>query len=91
MKFKKGAWGYLKLGVIFTLFMFVISLIFMFVIIPLMLVPMGVGLLTGSATTATLLGGVVSLLLLFISFVVVGWAVFYFFRKNTFIYKRMRR
>ena len=89
MKFKKSLWGYFKLGVIFVLFMFIIALLFAFILIPIVLVPLGVGLVTGSASAMQMLGGIVSIGALLFSFVVVGWAVFYFFRKNTFVYKRM--
>lgn len=88
MKFRSSVWGYLKLGVIFSLFMLVISLLFALVIIPAILIPFGVGLLTGSASLSQVFGGVIALLLFVVSFMVVGWAVFYFYRKNMFVYKR---
>lgn len=86
MKFKNNIIGKFVLGLVFSIFMLVVSLVMMLVVIPVVLVPMGVALV--SPTAASIVGGFVSLVLLLFSFFVVGWAVFYFYKKNTFVYKR---
>jgi hypothetical protein len=62
--------------------------VMMFVIFPLAIIPMGVALLTGGGSILTIVGGIFSILILLISLTVVGWAVFYFYRRNVFIYKK---
>lgn len=86
MKFKNNIIGKFVLGLVFSIFMLVVSLAMMLVVIPIVLVPVGVALV--SPTAASIVGGLASLVLLFLSFFVVGWAVFYFYRKNVFVYKR---
>lgn len=88
MKFGSSVRGYLKLGVVFSLFMLVISLLFGFVIIPALLIPLGIGLLTGSGSLVLGFSVVIALLVFVMSFMVVGWAVMYFYRKNVFIHKK---
>lgn len=88
MKFGSSVRGYLKLGVIFGLFMLVISLLFALVIIPVLLIPLGIGLLTGSGSLVLGFSVVIALLVFVMSFMVVGWAVMYFYRKNVFVHKR---
>jgi len=88
MKFGSSVRGYLKLGVIFGLFMSVISLLFALVIIPMLLIPLGIGLLTGSGSLVLGFSVVIALLVIVMSFMVVGWAVMYFYRKNVFVHKR---
>lgn len=88
MKFRSGVRGYLKLGVIFGLFMLVISLLFALVVIPALLIPLGIGLLTGSGSLVLGFSVIIALLLFVGSFMVVGWAVMYFYRKNVFVHKR---
>lgn len=88
MKFGSSVRGYLKLGVVFSLFMAVISLLFVLVIIPALLIPLGIGLLTGSGSLALVFSVIVLLLVFVVSFMVVGWGVMYFYRKNVFVHKK---
>jgi hypothetical protein len=89
MKFKEGIWGFLKLGIVFALFMFVVSLLFTLLVIPIVLIPTGVMILTGGVIPGfnyfMYIFGVLSCIG---GFVVLGWALFYFYKKSTLIYKR---
>jgi len=86
MRFKDNWIGKIILGVVFSIFMLVVSLAMLLVVLPLALVPLGIALIAPSAATVT--GGIISLLLIFFSFFVVGWAVLYFYKKNVFVYKK---
>lgn len=88
MKFKDTIISKLILGVIFTLFMLLVSLVFALVLIPVFLVQMGVVLIGGSTSIGTILLSIIGLLIFLASFFVVGWAVFYFYKKNVFSYKK---
>lgn len=85
MKFKNDVFGKLVLGIVFSVFMLVVSLIMMLVVLPVALLPLGVALI--SPSVATFVGAISSVAILLISFFVIGWAIFYFYKKNTFIYK----
>lgn len=85
MRFSNSAFGKIVLGIVFAVFMLVVSLVMSLGILPMVLIPLGVALV--SPTVATVIGGVISLGILIFSFFVLGWAVFYFYRKNTFVYK----
>ena len=85
MRFKDNAMGKIILGLVFGIFMLVVSLAMSLVIFPIVLIPLGVALV--SPTVATMVGAIVSLGVLIFTFFVVGWAVFYFYKKNTFVYK----
>ena len=88
MKFKNDWWGKLKLGIVFSLFMLAVSLIITLVVLPVVLIPFGIMLFTGSNPFIGVIGGALSLIVLVLTLFLVGWAVFYFYRKNVFIYKR---
>jgi len=76
MRFKKGPFGYLKLGIIFMIFG----------IIPTVLIALvGAPLLIGGTLTGGLTGlGVTTVLLIIIAFVIQGWFVYWFFTNNKF-------
>jgi hypothetical protein len=85
MKFEKGIFGYLKLGIVFSLFMLVVMLIFTLVVLPVVLIPTLGVILTGGSSIFTYMGAIFSVFLIIISFIVIGWAVYYFNKKNIFI------
>lgn len=91
MKFKNNLIGTFLLGVVFVLFMLVVSILFILVLVPVFLVEFAVIFVGGGSSIAGIFTGIMGLLILLASFVMVGWAVFYFYKKNTFVYKKRKR
>lgn len=76
MRFKKGVKGYFKLGIVFTIFLSVIGMLFAFVAMPMLF-------------GGLLLGGVEGILItipiiIIVAILLQGWVVHWFFRKNKF-------
>ena len=88
MKFQDNWLGRLVLGIIFTLFMAVVVLLYTIVLIPVFLLEFGVIIIGGATTPVQAFTGLLGIFVLVASFVVTGWAVMYFYKKNTFVYKR---
>ncbi|MHA1220984.1 MAG: hypothetical protein ACTSQB_04555 [Candidatus Heimdallarchaeota archaeon] len=76
MQFKKNTLGYLKLGLIFTIFGIIPTAIITMVGGPLVLGGLMVGGLTGM--------GITFVLLILIAFLVQGWFVYWFYSSNKF-------
>lgn len=90
MKFTDNLVGKFVLGVVFSLFMLLVTLVFVIVLIPVFLMEFLATFLGGSATPVMMFTALIGLLVLLASFLMIGWAVFYFYKKNTFIYRKKR-
>ena len=91
MKFKQNIWGYLKLGAVFIVFMVLISFLFSIIILPVIFTGIGISFLFGMPTSGSdITVGLIPTLgifavILVMSILMIGWAVFFFYKKNTFM------
>ena len=89
MKFKQGLWGYMKAGIVFAILAFLVGLLFTLVVLPLVLIPTGIIIVTGGTLPGlSYLSYGFGIFITLGGFIVLGWLVFYFYKKNTLIYKR---
>jgi hypothetical protein len=85
MKFHDTLTSKFLLGVIFSLFMLAVTFVFMVLLIPVLLVEFGAAFI---GAPGAIINGILGLLVLLATFLVVGMAVFYFYKKNIFIYRK---
>ena len=90
MKFKDDWFGKMKTGIVFSLFMLVVMLLFMVIILPLILIPTLGIIISGGSTIFSYIGAVLSIFIILLGFIAVGWGVQYFYRKHTFVYRRKK-
>jgi hypothetical protein len=88
MRFKQGIPGYLLAGIVFAVISALVGILYVLVTLPLVLIPTGIIIVSGGSIPGmNYLGYIFGLLITIGGFVVLGWVVFYFYKKNTLIYK----
>lgn len=87
MKFKNTMLDYFKVGIIFTIFMMIVMFVFTIAVSLISVPPIVLMDILGDPA-ASMMGAGFSLFLILLTFVVLGWAVVFFYKKNVFVFKR---
>jgi hypothetical protein len=87
MRFKNTVLDYFKVGIIFTIFMMIVVFIFT-IAVSLIAVPPVILMDALGDPIASMMGAGFGLFLILLTFVVLGWAIMFFYKRNIFVFKR---